>query len=324
MNDCFFHEIQKTVNDIKKEKYDLCFALLSDSGLSDIGEITRENIHTVDKEIGFDFCVHLGNILNGNNPRDISCRLLQEELAKYKASLTSKKLFVSQGLHDGYRDERFVGQLAENIIYDELWYEQTKFIDAYSGVVRPTNKPYYYVDFADKNIRLVFLCSYYSQFDAENELYEKYTRIDIKQAAWLKNEALSAPSETTVLIFSHALPKSRFEVGKDPFVYNGYSTEPILMLLQQAQKNGINIGAWFSGAYNCDAEITVAGINHVLISSEKICGTHSSKHSDVRFLDNRAVTQATADCWDAVTVDTKKRQISLFRFGAGEDRVIKY
>lgn len=324
MNNCFLEEIQQTVKDIKNEEYDLCFAVLSDTCLFDAGADTRENIGAVDKEIGFDFLVHLGNVINGDNPRDISCRLLRTELEKYKSSVKSGRLFVTQGGRDGYRDERFTGQLATNIMYDELWCSQTDFTDEYSGVVRPGRKPYYYADMPDKKIRLIFLCSYYSQFDQENELYEKYTRIDVAQAAWLKNEALSAPEGTTVILFSHALPKSRFEEGKDPFVYNGFSTEPILMILQQAQRRGINIAGWLAGAYNCDAEIKVAGINHVLISSEAIRRGTSSKHPEVRFLENRVMGEKTEDCWDAVTLNLKKRELAFHRFGAGDDRRVQY
>lgn len=324
MKACFAEEIKKTVGDIKNEKYDLCFAMLANSGLADTGADTRENIRAVDKEVGFDFLVHLGNILNGDNPCGISCHLMDLEVEGYRGAIKNKKMFVTQGLCDGYRDERFIGQLAKNIMYDELWHGQTKFIDGYGGVVRPGDKPYYYADIPEKRVRLVFLCSYFSQFDPENGLYEKYTRIDTEQAAWLKNSALAAPEGTTVIIFSHAIPKSRFETGKDPFVYQGFSTEPILMILQQAQKSGIDIACWFAGAYNCDSEIVVAGINHEVISSQSIQRAASSKWSEVSFLENRENSPLGGDCWDAVTLNIAERRLVLHRFGSGEDRTLKY
>ena len=72
MKECFLKEAEKTANDIKKNLNDgdICFAMLTDSHLSDTGDCTRENISAVDEKIGFDFCVHMGGIVNGNNPED--------------------------------------------------------------------------------------------------------------------------------------------------------------------------------------------------------------------------------------------------------------
>ena len=324
MNTYFSEEIKKTTKDIKSQKNDLCFALLSNSQLSDTGSDTRKNIKAVDSETGFDFLVHLGNIINGNNPKNISEYLLSCEIEKYKKAVKSEKLFVTQGFSDGYRDERFIGQLAKNIVYDKMWYNQTAFINGYANVKRPSDKPYYFVDFPEKNIRLIFLCSYFSQIDEANGLYEKYTGIDIKQAAWLKNTALDLPLGTTVLLFSHAIPKSRFETGEDPFIYKGYSTEPILMLLEQAKKRGINIACWFGGAYNCDCEINVGGINYAVINSQLARPFSCSKCSGVRFLKDRGINTVNQDCWDAVCINTAEKVINIYRFGAGEDRKIYY
>ena len=67
MNNCFLEEVNKTVKDIKNVMTDkcICFALLTDSKLSDYGDETSENIKAVDKEVGFSFVAHLGNITNG-------------------------------------------------------------------------------------------------------------------------------------------------------------------------------------------------------------------------------------------------------------------
>ena len=324
MKDYFSEEVKKTVDDIKNKEYDLCFAMLTDTRLCDAGEDTRENIGAVDGQIGFDFIVHLGNIINGDNPRDISMHLMQTEIEKYRKAVKSAKVFVAQGERDGYRDERFIGQLAKNIMYDELWYKHTGMYDEEYGISRPENKPYYYVDLPQKKVRLIVLCAYYSQYDEENGLYEKYTGIDTAQAAWLKNTALSVPAGTTVLIFSHAIPKSRFENGAGPFVYEGFSTEPILMILQNAQKSGIEIACWFGGGYNCDADIVAGGVNYAVISSQLAERNSRAKCEDVRVLQNRTEGTVGYDCWDAVSVNLEKREIMMHRFGCGEDRVLHY
>ena len=326
MKKCFYDKATKMSLDIKKNlmEDDYCFAILTDTKLSDTGDDTRENILTIDKEVGFDCLIHLGNILCGGSPKDISMCLLSSELSKYKKSIAKEKLYIAQGMNDGYRDERFVGQLAMNIISDKIWYDETKFIDSYGSVSRPADKPYYFVDEYDKKIRLIFLCSYYSMLDDANGLYEKYKTIDVEQAAWLKNDALNVEAGTTVLIFSHSIPKSRFETGVDPYVYNGNSTEAILMLLQQANKKGINIAGWFCGAYGYDSEIKVGGINFISINSQLPYKINTSKCDGVRFADNRELDTLNQDCWDAVVLNTKERKIKLFRFGAGIDREVSY
>ena len=102
MKNYFYDEAAKTISSIKENsgKEDYCFALLTDTKLYDTGDDTRENI---------------------------SMQLLSTELDMYKKSISSKKLYVTPGMHDGYRDESFVGQLAEDIISDDIWYDFFSF-----------------------------------------------------------------------------------------------------------------------------------------------------------------------------------------------------
>lgn len=320
MSTYFNEEITKTVNTLKEDKYDLCFALLSDSKLSDEGVLTRENIAEVDKEANFDFIVHCGNYILGNNPEKISRRLMTDEMKDYQDSIKSGKIFVCQGENDGWRNERFKGQLAYNIVCDETWYEDTSFLNTY--VVRNGNSPYYYSDFEDKKVRVICLCSYISELDNENEMFEKLTTLSVKQTVWLDKEALSVPVGWTVLIFSHRAPNSRFETGQDPFIYKGRSTEKTLAVLQQAQKRGVNIAAWIFGGYGADGHFNIGGIDYISVpyqclnsSAINKCGLEEVK---------RQKDTLTQECWNVFSLNTDERILRLIRFGAGEDRVIKY
>ncbi len=326
MNNCFLDEVNKTVNDIKKVMTDdsLCFALLTDTKLSDTGDDTRENIKAVDKEIGFDFIVHLGNVTNGNNPEKITRYLLELEMEKYKHSIIKKKLFVTPGIMDGWRDERFPGQLITTIMTDEVWCDETEFINLYDNVCRESGKPYYYVDFPEQMTRLVFLYPYYTQMDKHVGTFQKTTVIDVEQAAWLKAHALNAPKGYTALIFTSAIPKSRFETGNDQPLYHGASMESILMILQQAKKSGVNIAGVIGGGYGYDAEISVGDINHAVIASQAPYIVNSAKCEGVRFLENRDLDTLNQDCWDAVVLSPKTNEMHIFRFGAGEDRKLNF
>ncbi len=326
MSEIFNGEREAIVQKVLKQKKDgaLCFAMISDTRLSDWERVSVENISAVDKAVGFECVVHLGNFIRGNNPKNISMELLEEEFELYKNCVRTKKLFPLRGKTDGYRDERFLGQLAENIMTDELWYQKTQFLELYENVKRERNKSYYYVDFEDKNVRLIFLSSYFTQVDEENGLFEQYERIDTRQGAWLKNEALNLKSGQTAVIFSHSLPKSRFATGRDPFIYNGASTEPIIMILQQAKRKGINIAAWFCGHYNCDSNINVGGINYAVMPKLEPSEVTESRYADVTVYKNRENNSTSMDLWDVVVLDTCERKIYLNRFGCGEDRVMEY
>ncbi|MBO5454594.1 MAG: hypothetical protein J6A69_11645 [Clostridia bacterium] len=319
MKSYFSEEITKTVNTLKEDKYDLCFALLSDSKLSDEGAVTRENIAEIDKEANFDFSVHCGNFILGNNPEKISRRLMREEMQSYKDSTKSRKLFVCQGYNDGWRDERFKGQLACNIVCDESWSEDTVFLNEY--VVRNGNAPYYYADMEDKKTRIICLCSYVSDLDRENEMYEKYISLGVKQTVWLDKEALNLPMGWNVIIFSHRIPHSRFENGEDPFIYQGFSIEKTLAVLQQAKDRGINIVAWIAGGYGADGYAVVGGINYVTIPSQSISSAiNKCNLTEVK----REKNTLSQECWNICALNTESRELRLIRFGAGEDRIIKY
>ena len=136
-----------------------------------------------------------------------------------------------------------------------------------------------------------------------NKLFERYPFFDIKQLAWLQNEALKADEGWKVLLFSHAMPKSRFETGKDPFIYGGFAGEKFLNILQRAQtKQKISIVSWCAGHYLFDCETKVASINHIVIGGPAI----------------------EEELWDAAVLKADERNLYIFRFGAGNDRVISY
>lgn len=319
---CFDEEIKKTIADINKnrESGDLCFAMLAGTHLSDQGEDTCRNLHAVDDETGFDFLVHLGNITNGNNPKKITGVLTELEIERYKNAIASKKLFLVQGAQDGWRDERYAGQLAQYIMTDDEWYRRTSYIDGYANVSRTGHKPYYFADIND--VRLVFLCSNTYQIDEEAEVFEKYLRIDAEQQRWLIDDVLANAAGKTVIFFSDRIPRSRFEDGKDPYVFEGRFTEPVTAIIQKAMLGGVRFACWFAGGYGCDGEINICGENFAVIGSQLPKAGGNCPAEGVRFADDRHLGSVNQDLWDAVLV--KKNEIKLFRFGSGQDRTIKF
>ena len=318
----FDQEIKKTIKEINsiRDKGDLCFCMLTDTHLSDQGNETRSNISAVDQAVRFDFIVHLGNLVNGDNPEKITKRLYSMETEKYQNAIKSRKLFLCQGDTDGWRDERFAGQLAAGIISDQDWYAMTSFINLTNGIARERNRPYYYVDIPE--FRLVFLCTYSSWLDRKGEFFEKRLMISVDEQKWLRDVALSDCENRTVLLFSHRIPRSRFETGTDPYAYEGRHTEPVAAVLQQAQRKGTEIACWFGGGYGCDAEIELSGQRYAVIASQLPKPAEKAKCSDVRLYHDRSVGTNQQDLWDAVVVKKEERKAYLIRFGCGENRVI--
>ena len=247
----------------------------------------------------------------------------QQELLRFRKCTASEKLYMVCGDDGGYRNERYVGQIVTGIVTDERWYRETAYLEQYPNLHRPRNKPYYFVEFSARKVRLIFLSSYASQIDEQEELFEKSCQYGAEQLVWLKKEALDLPAGWTVLVFSHAVPKSRFETGQDPWNYMNYSSEPAMMLLRQAQKRGILPGGWFAGQYACDYETTFCHIPYFLIDSVRPQPVKSA-FPDVRKHTERKLGTKTEDLWDVLLLKPEQRRIHLLRFGAGEDRVFDY
>ena len=244
------------------------FAYVTGTHLSDEGKSVAKEISFADKDAKFNCIIHGGNALNGNNPEKISVKLLGMEYERFIGAVENKILLPVQGETDGWRNERFKGQLAVNILTDKVWDEDISFTDSYKGLKRKGDSPYYYMDFKNAKVRFIILCSYFYEYDEKYELFEKFKGFKAKQLKWLIDDALNLPKGYTAVIFSHSVPKSRFETGKDPFIYNSWSTEQNLMIIQQAQRlEGVKIAAWISGGYNKEEALNIGGINFITTKS---------------------------------------------------------
>lgn len=326
MNMIFKDEIDKTIRDINaiRRPGDLCFAAVSDTRLTDTSTHTRANILAVDQQVHFDFLVHLGDILCGESPEQISRLILREELSAYRETVASKKLYVTQGETDGWRNESYRGQLVTNIMTDEAWHQDTAFIDQYANVKRVKDAPYYYVDDVEKRIRCIFLASERYEIVEACKLFQKYHTWGLKQLVWLE-EALKLEEGWQVILFSHAIPQSVFETGKYPPSYKGNAIDKTLAILQSAiRTRGIQLGAWITGHYGYDCETQVLTMNQMVIGSLSCFPSPGVEIPGARRETERTKGTEREDLWDAFVLQPQERKLYAFRFGAGIDRVIDY
>ena len=267
----------------------LNFAYVTDTRLADDGINIANKLKLCDKDADFRCIVHGGNALCGNNPEKISVKLLEMEYKRFKDSVKCGILLPVQGETDGWRNERFKGQLAVNIMTHKVWSEAISFTNQYKGLKRKTDNPYYYIDFKEEKVRFIVLCSYFYEYDEKFELFEKFKGFKANQLKWLINDALDVPKGYRVVIFSHSVPKSRFETGNDPFIYNSWSTEQNLMILQQAQRlKGVKIAAWISGGYNNEDAVNIGGINFVTLKG--LCDYNCSLNTDTLMINDISVS----------------------------------
>lgn len=326
MKTYFMDEVAKTIEDINKIRRpgDLCFAAVSDTRLIDACTQNRENIRAVDREVHFDFLVHLGDVLCDRNPEKISRRFLREELSNYRNSIASQKLYVVQGELDGWRDESYRGQLVTGIMTDEIWHQDTGFIDEYEGVTRMADAPYYYVDDPKHCTRCIFLCSNRYQIKEDHKLFQKYHTLGLEQIAWLE-EALKPKQGWNVLLFSHDIPQSVFETGKNSPSYKGNAIDMTMAVLQDAVRNGeIDFVAWITGHYGYDCEVQELSMNLMTMGGLACFPCPGVETESVRRGMPRTMGTYKEDLWDAFVLRPQERKLYVFRFGAGEDRVIVY
>lgn len=310
---CYEHEVERTIQDVRSCDGDLTIALVADSHLDNSAPATVKNIAAVDQAVRFDCCVHLGDFLAGEIGGRYARLLLRQQLDLFRTAVPGGRFFPVQGNHDACS-----GPYSER-----LWPEAICFLDAEPGVCRTAQKPYYYVDFAQEKVRLVFVCSYYYEHRGGEPVmifgYEE------EQIQWLQKTALELPPDWTVMLFSHNAPFSALLSDEKTAldrndIANG---NQIFSALDHCRKQyGFDVAGWFIGHYHGDRIKTLFGIPFVITASETAYDPQLFD-DDVRFWE-RDLGTPDEDLWDALVLKKCERRVYLKRFGAGEDRIVHY
>ena len=313
INQCYEYEAAHTIQDVLSCNGDLNIALVADSHLDNSVPATIENISAVDQAVQFDCCVHLGDFLAVEIGGCYAKLLLRQQLELFRTAVSSGRFFPVQGNHDA----------CSGPCSGKLWPEAIRFLDAEEDVRRPAQKPYYYVDIAKEQVRLVFLCSYfYEQHGGASAMVFGYEESQIR---WLQNEALTLPPGWTVLLFSHDAPFSALlSDEKTALEKNNIANgNPVFSALDQCRKQyGFDVAGWFIGHYHGDRIVTLFGVPFVITASETAYDPQLFD-DDVRFWE-RDLGTPSEDLWDALVLKKSERRVYLKRFGAGEDRIVHY
>lgn len=347
MSSNFQEECERVKKEISgvKEKSDMAFVLVTDSHLSDNTKQTCDNIRCLDEEVGFDCLVHMGDLLNGNNPERISRKNLVEAIELFRGSIHSKELYIARGNHDGYRDESYQGQLVNNIALDEKWYEDTCFMDENLNLSRVADNPFFYVDFPDKKIRFVVLCTNWYEHNITERIFKGYSGFTEEQLRWLGREALVAEDDDwNIMLFSHIAPLTELDglrvnpnAGRNQMSDKG-GREAVALVRACKESSRIfvndetydftgrktNILCWCVGHIHGDFLVERESISFIALASQTAYVPQLWKIPFGEFPTPRDLGSVTEDCWDSVVICSQERKVYFFRFGAGRNRVIFY
>ena len=321
-----FEEERKRVSlklDKEREEGDLTFCVVTDSHLDDYEDDTIENIKAVDSTAHFDFIVHLGDIVNGNLPRNYTMKIMKEEMKKYKNAIESKVFFPVQGNHDGYCNVTDVCT-APDIALEKDWYDVTSFTNEYENVIRREDDPWFYADYKEKRLRLIVLSSFSYEWTQKGEFRKVYA-LAPRQLEWLEKEALNLEEGWTVMLFSHDGPLRYYNQERykeEP--WNGNSKELMEAVLKAKRDRKIDVAAWFIGHWHGDLCNVVEKIPFVIVGSQTCYIPQLWLMPSTGDYEDRKRESVTQDLWDAVVWKSKEKKLHLIRFGAGKDKIVDY
>lgn len=321
MKNCYEQACKDIIHKLNSCGDNFCFAVVADSHLDNSVPETCDNIRKVSEAAPLSCVLHLGDIMCDGFPRKTLNRLMKKEIEMFCDCAPSGHFLPTRGNHDGFKD--YI-RGASAVRLDADWYEATKYIETLPKVSRPEGKPYFYVDYPEKKIRLIALNSFFYDEVTEDTAKGAHNGYDDEQLDWFRNDALSLNEEWTVIAFTHDSPIKKFDesFAENNPIYNGNAMMDAIK--SGMKKNGFRFAAWLVGHYHGDLEYCADGINIVLVASETAYVPTLWDMPEGGYYPDRALGTETEDLWDAVCVDTETRVLRFFRFGAGKDRVISY
>lgn len=302
----------------------LTFALLTDSHYVINGgwEDTASNLLAVNKKAPFDALVHLGDFTDGMT----SAQVTREYFGRVNRDL--KKLGVPLYYCLGNHDSNYFKGNPEPLD-----------LAAQSRVYLGRESPNYYVDFAEKNLRLLFIHSYDHTQQGQGMRYG-FSDEDVE---WTRAALAGTPAGYKAIVFSHCplLAKMHFwseEIRNEAAMVRvlqdfnaGARPDNLAPGLANARTDNQASGAagqkgrllaFIHGHIHADwvnqsdLPFPVIAIGCAKIEDDQV------KKSAGSTTYSRALGDASQELWDVLLVDANAGRLDFVRFGAGEDRRI--
>lgn len=299
----FTQEISTTAGKVNslKNADTVVLGLLTDSHYVINGhwEDTAYNLLSVHEKSPFDALVHLGDFTDGMTPFAIT-----KEYFKIQYD-DMKKLGVPLYLVLGNHDSNYFKGNPESMSVDEQ-----------SRLYLQNTLPYYYVDFAEKQLRMIFLYSFDHTQVGQNNRYG----FPSEEIEWMKGVLDSTPDGYKVLVFSHVPLLASMHFWSDEIRNSG---EMISLLDKFNTGGGMHKGrilAFIHGHVHSDwvntsdLSFPVISIGCAKIEDEQVKKAAGSTTY------HRKLNDVTQELWNVLVVNTRTGRLDFVRFGAGEDR----
>ena len=292
--------------------------------------------------ISLDFIINGGDNILGHKGKQAELsnhRKLAEKLAPYKP-------FYLIGNHDTNVGETPLSM--GTVIHPRELYNiyGRKFKD--EVVWGNRDQMYYYKDIEDKNIRMIFLNTSDYVYEDDGTGYSKLggsMGVRQEQVRWFGEVALNTDKE--VIVFTHIplltsgegiigtgenLPrnmiafKGLLEAFKNGTRYSYSYTDPATLLqpyfncsvdVDFTNKGQGKVIAVISGHVHLDQMVEINGIKHITTLDEYNDKWHELSPDRIPFTNS-------GFAFDVVNLNTAKKTINFYRFGAGEDREYSY
>lgn len=297
-NSCFRKEIERVTNEIqsKRKKEQLLLAVLTDSHFTVNGtwEETVSNLQAVNENVRFDAIIHLGDWTDGMVPMEITKDYV--ESMKTGLGKCGCPLYSALGNHDSnyFRDNQ------ERMTFEEQ-------ISLYMPF--DVQMPYYFKDFAEYNLRCIFLAS----FDPDEQIRYGFWSGELE---WLDKTLENTPRDWCVIVFSHDAPVAELDYWADE-IRNGELLVEILEAYQNKTKGSLL--AYIHGHTHADYIDSKRNFPVVSVGCAK-CESFKEFKPEGAVCHCRKIGTVSQDLWDALLVDTKDKQLQFIRFGAGKNR----
>ncbi|MBQ2314670.1 MAG: metallophosphoesterase [Treponema sp.] len=301
---CFTAEIADTADKVNAIRNDdtLVFGLLTDNHYVINGhwEDTAYNLQAVHQKAPFNALIHLGDFTDGMVPLEIT----KEYFGTIYADL--KKLSVPLYLVLGNHDSNYFRNNPQSLTADEQ-----------SRLYLGNDLPYYFVDFAEKKLRMLVLYSFDHTQEGQNNRYG----FPAEEVAWVKSVLDTVPVDYKVLVCSHVPLLASMHFWSDE-IRNGTEMVQVLEAFNAGSGGGAKgrLLAFIHGHIHSDwVNTTDLSFPIVAVGCAKIEDDQEKKAPGSTTY-SRTVGDVTQELWDVLVVNTRTGQLDFVRFGAGVDR----
>lgn len=280
------HERIQNLVKTHHDKNSLKIVLATDThyAINGVYEQSAYNMRRIFRAIGADAMVHLGDFTDG-----ILKKELTQKYTKFVLSQLPKPYYVCLGNHDS----NYFGDAKESMDITEQ-----------SRVYLGRNTPYYYKDI--KGIRLIFLDCY------DNTRVHRYGYTD-EELYWLENMLDTISMD--IVVFGHDAPLAELDYWSEE-VHNGHK---LIKILESYNKKA-KVIAHFSGHAHSENIYTKKSFPIISIGCNK-CEDFTVCKPEGFVTHKRKIGDVSQELFDILVIEDK---IYLYRYGAGEDRIINY